>query len=92
MDLEGDLKKLRERIDDLERIVNTLAGHVHALQPELVSLRVEAARRFDTTDSMLSRIVNRIDTVNTQVWSLRDDLPSILQGRIPGSTSDNSTS
>jgi hypothetical protein len=40
----------------------------------------------------MARIVSRLDTVNTQVWSLRDDLPMLLrramQTRSPGEPGD----
>jgi hypothetical protein len=92
MDLEAELKHLKQRMDDLEGIVNTLAGQFRAIHPELVALKTETSRRFDAADGAMARIVSRLDTVNTQVWSLRDDLPMLLrramQTRSPGEAGD----
>jgi len=79
MDFETELKHLKQRMDDLEVIVNSLAGQVRAIHPGLVALRNEAERRFDVADGQMARIVSRLDTVNTQVWSLRDDLPTLFR-------------
>jgi hypothetical protein len=88
MDLEAELKHLKQRMDDLEGIVNTLAGQFRAVYPELVSLKNETSRRFDAADSAMARIVSRLDTVNTQVWSLRDDLPMLLRRAMQTRLSD----
>ncbi len=79
MDIEAELKQLRRRVDDLEVVVNDLAGQVRAVHPELVALKSEATRRFDVADGQMARIVHRLDNVNTQVWSLRDDLPLLIR-------------
>jgi hypothetical protein len=49
------------------------------VHPELLSLKTETARRFDATDGQISRVLQRLDTMNSQVWSLRDDLPELLR-------------
>lgn len=79
MDFEAELKHLKQRMDDLEGIVNTLAGQFRAIHPELIALKNETSRRFDAADGHMARIVSRLDTVNTQVWSLRDDLPMLFR-------------
>jgi hypothetical protein len=89
MDIEAELNVLKRRMDAVEEIVNILAGQFRALQPEIAALASETVRRFDAADSLMARIVNRLDTVNTQVWSLRDDLPllfhAVLDERQPRS-------
>jgi hypothetical protein len=42
-------------------------------------MRSETGQRFDAADSNLQRMVQRLDTMSTQVWSLRDDLPELLR-------------
>jgi len=79
MDIEAELKHLKRRVDDLEGVVNELTSQVRSIHPELIALKSEAARRFDVADGQMARIVNRLDTVNTQVWSLRDDLPLLFR-------------
>jgi hypothetical protein len=88
MDFEAELKHLKQRMDDLEGLVNTLAGQFRAIHPELVSLKAETSRRFDAADGVMTRIVSRLDTVNTQVWSLRDDLPMLLRRAMQTQPSD----
>jgi hypothetical protein len=79
MDVETELKHLKQRVDDLEGVVNTLAGQFRAVHPELIALKAETSRRFDAADGLMARIVSRLDTVNSQVWSLRDDLPMLFR-------------
>lgn len=79
MDLEAEVLQLKRRVDDLEGAVNVLAGQVQATRPELIALKAETMRRFDAADGQMGRIVQRLDTMNTQVWSLRDDLPILLR-------------
>jgi hypothetical protein len=79
MDIEAELKHLKRRVDDLEGVVSDLAGQVRAVHPELVALKSETTRRFDVADGQMARIVHRLDSVNTQVWSLRDDLPMLIR-------------
>lgn len=79
MDIEAELRHLKRRVDDLEGVVNDLTGQFRAIHPELMALKSETARRFDVADGQMVRIVNRLDSVNTQVWSLRDDLPLLFR-------------
>ena len=78
MDLETEIKDLKRRVGDLEGAVNVLAGQFSKVHPGLVALTESAGRRFDSVDSLINRAVERLDTVNTQVWSLRDDLPHLV--------------
>ncbi len=48
------------------------------VHPELVAIRGETTRHFSSSDELMQRIVQRLDTMNTQVWGLRDDLPEML--------------
>ncbi|MEZ5816659.1 MAG: hypothetical protein R3D44_06230 [Hyphomicrobiaceae bacterium] len=79
MNLEAELLHLKRRVEDLEGVVNTLAAQFRAVHAELIALKSETARRFDEADGQMNRIVSRLDTANSQVWSLRDDLPSIFR-------------
>lgn len=79
MDIEAELLQLKRRVDDLEGAINILTGQVRAVHPELLALKAEATRRFDLTDGQMNRVIQRLDTVNDQVWSLRDDLPALIR-------------
>lgn len=79
MDIEAELLQLKRRVDDLEGAINVLAGQVRAVHPELLALKAEATRRFDLTEGQVNKVLQRLDTVNDQVWSLRDDLPTLLR-------------
>ena len=87
MDIESEIHELKRRVDDLEGAVNVLTGQFRDVKPSLESIRNETGRRFDVSDQLMQRIVNRLDTMNTQVWSLRDDLPILLDEAIKGRTS-----
>ena len=77
--MEAEVLQLKRRVGDLEGAVNVLAGQVQAAQPGLAALKAETMRRFDAADGQMGRIVQRLDAMNTQVWSLRDDLPLLLR-------------
>lgn len=79
MDIEAELLQLKQRVEELEGAIGVLAKQVGAVHPELLALKAEATRRFDLADGQMSRVVQRLDTVNDQVWSLRDDLPALLR-------------
>ncbi|MGE3918227.1 MAG: hypothetical protein AB7F78_21245 [Hyphomicrobiaceae bacterium] len=79
MDVDAELKLLKSRVDDLESAVKVLTGQLRSVQPDLIELRSETGRRFDAVDVHMQRVVQRLDSVNLQVWSLRDDLPDILR-------------
>lgn len=78
MDVEREIQDLKRRVGDLEGAINVLAGQFGSLQPELVGFKEATRGRFDTLDDVLGRIGSRLDTVNTQVWSLRDDFPVLM--------------
>jgi outer membrane murein-binding lipoprotein Lpp len=82
MDIEAELLQLKRRVDDLEGAINVLAGQVRAVHPEVVALKSETTRRFDAADGQMNRLLQRLDTMNSQVWSLRDDLPSLIRQAI----------
>ena len=84
MNFEAELEHLKRRVDDLEGAVSVLSGYLRSGHPELLALKGETSRRFDLADSQMARIVQRLDFMNTQVWSLRDDLPSLLRQAIDG--------
>ena len=77
MDYETEIKDLKRRVGDLEGAVNVLAGSTAGLQPELQALRGLTVSGFDKVEDTMS-IVRRLDTMNTQIWSLRDDFPELV--------------
>ena len=82
MDIESELKDLKRRVGDLEGAMNVLTGQLGKIHPDLVALSAATNHRFDGIEGSFSRVVDRLDTMNTQVWSLRDDLPDLVAGAI----------
>lgn len=78
MDIEHEINELRRRVGDLEGAVNVLSGQVGKVHPQLVTLSSTSDRRFDQVQDLVGKVAARLDTVNTQIWSLRDDLPHML--------------
>jgi hypothetical protein len=88
MDIESEIRELKRRVGDLEGAVNVLTGQMRSVHPELVSIRDGTNRRFDASDQMLAGITRRLDTMSTQMWSLRDDLPGMLDEALERITGD----
>ena len=86
MDIEAELKELKRRVTNLEGAVSVLAGHVGGMQPEIQALKEISVDRFDKIEDAMTRFVNRLDTMNTQLWSLRDDFPDIIGKAMRGPT------
>ncbi|MBA4173517.1 MAG: hypothetical protein C0511_12935 [Hyphomicrobium sp.] len=78
MDVEDEIRQLRQRVGDLEGAVNLLNGQMSSLHPDLVKLNDLAVKNFDAIDVTLARFMKRLDSMNTQVWGLRDDLPQLV--------------
>ena len=78
MDIEREIMDLKRRVGDLEGAVNVLSGQVGQIHPDLVSMSDISVKRFDAIDGAMGRFNHRLDTMNTQVWSLRDDLPELV--------------
>lgn len=82
--------ELKRRVGDLEGAVNVLAGQLGSIQPELGKLRHTSAERFDRIEDLVGKVVGRMDLLNTQIWSLRDDLPSMLVDALQRESRQNS--
>jgi hypothetical protein len=78
MDFEREILDLKRRVGDLEGAVNVLSGKINYVQPELASLSIATSARFDGLESLISRLTKQLDDINTQVWSLRDDFPELI--------------
>ncbi|MEQ1697669.1 MAG: hypothetical protein ABL901_17680 [Hyphomicrobiaceae bacterium] len=78
MDVEAEIGDLKRRICDLEETVNGMTKDLACVGPELVALRDAMLKRFDLNMATMDRLVNRLDFMNTQVWSLRDDMPTLM--------------
>jgi archaellum component FlaC len=65
MDIERELSDLQRLIRDLQVSVAALTTKSNALNSEVLSI-ADGTRR-------------RLDTLNAQVWALRDDMPLLLQ-------------
>lgn len=78
MDVEEEIKELKRRVGDLEGAVNVLTGQIGKVHPDLIALGAATSSRFDKVEELVGRVANRIDLMNTQIWSLRDDLPQLV--------------
>ena len=78
MDMESEIRELKRRVGDLEGAVSVLAGQVGKVHPDLVALTNATSSRFDRVEDLVGKITGRLDVVNTQLWSLRDDLPRMI--------------
>ncbi|MEZ5855830.1 MAG: hypothetical protein R3D67_14200 [Hyphomicrobiaceae bacterium] len=85
MDIEAEIQELKRRVGDLEGAVNVLTGQMRHVHPELVAIRGETTKHFSTSDALMQRIVQRLDTMNAQVWGLRDDMPELLSKALSAS-------
>ena len=91
MDIEFEIRDLKRRVGDLEGAVNVLASRMQAAQPELEALRNHCNGRFDNIDTQITKVVQRLDTLNTQTWSLRDDLPEMIAAALRRSRDDDAS-
>ena len=89
MDFEIEIKDLKRRVGDLEGAVNVLGGQVGSIHPEIMHLKELTVRSFDTMDGAMSRFVKRLDTMNTQIWSLRDDFPAMMETAVRKAGTDS---
>lgn len=78
MDVEAEIQDLKRRVGDLEGAVNVLAGQFGRVHPEVIAQGEASARQLVGVTAAIERMMERLDTVNTQVWSLRDELPDIV--------------
>lgn len=78
MDVESEILDLKRRVGDLEGAVNVLTGQVAKVDPHLVALSSKHEGRFDKIEELVGKTNSRLDLLNTQLWSLRDDLPALL--------------
>ena len=78
MDIENEIKELKRRVGDLEGAVNVLTGQFGNVHPDLLALSTVATSRFDKVEDLVGKVAVRMDTMNTQIWSLRDDMPDLV--------------
>ncbi len=82
MDVEAEIDDLKRRVGDLEGAVNVLMGQFGKIHPEMLAIKRESADGFQRMAAATASVLARVDTLNTQVWSLRDDLPMMLNEAI----------
>ena len=78
MDFHAEIDELKRRVTDLEGAFNLMSGRVARIHPELQEAKKRNGDGFDKVGHALDRLIARVDTVNTQIWSLRDDLPKLV--------------
>ena len=86
MDVEAEIRDLKRRVGDLEGAYSVLTGQVRDLQPDLRTFRAESLDNFERFRRVLDRVDTRLDDVGKrmqqmelQVWSIRDDLPELVR-------------
>ncbi len=79
MDMKAEIDDLKRRVGDLEGAVNVLTGQFGKIHPEILAIKREYAEGFERINKDTASVIARVDTLNTQVWSLRDDLPAMLR-------------
>ncbi len=82
MDVESEILDLKRRVGDLEGAVNVLTGQVAKIDPHLIALSTKHEGRFDKIEDLVGKMTSRLDLLNTQMWSLRDDLPDLVRDGI----------
>ena len=88
MDIVIEIENLKRRVGDLEGAVNVLTRQLGKVHPDLVSLTETTLKRFDNVENLINRAVTRLDSVNSQVWSLRDDFPHVITAAIKAARED----
>ena len=78
MDIETEIRTLKQRVSDLEIAVHSMRAQPEMLHRELVGQGEVSMKRFDLIATTIEKLVGRLDLMNTQVWGLRDDLPALM--------------
>ena len=78
MNYEHEINDLKRRVGDLEGAVSVLSGQLGKVQPELTALGAASTHRFDKMEQLIAKTTSQLELLNTQVWSIRDDLPVLL--------------
>ncbi|MBX9925885.1 MAG: hypothetical protein K2Y05_05965 [Hyphomicrobiaceae bacterium] len=84
MDIEADVKDLRRQVVDLEGAISALSGQIGQISADMRGICQPTRERVEAINTSIGQMVARLDTLNTQVWSLRDDLPLIVQSAVAG--------
>jgi hypothetical protein len=89
MDVAHEINELKRRVSDLEGAFGILTNQLRSVHPAVVTLREDMLGRLDRFDAVLERVDKRLDGfgvringMELQVWSLRDDLPDLIAGAI----------
>ena len=78
MNVDQEIHELKRRVGDLEGAMIVPNGQCVQVHSEVTKLKLDASVRFDRLDGTLQRVFSRLDLMNTQVWSLRDDMPVFI--------------
>jgi predicted nuclease with TOPRIM domain len=78
MNIQAEISELKRRVGDLEGALSVLTGQLNRVHPELVTLQKQTAASFEKVEGLMERLVVRVDTMTTHIWSLRDDLPGMM--------------
>lgn len=78
MDVETEIRELKRRVGDLEGALNVLTGQLIAVGPAMQVMQQDALGGFQRIEASVGRIVDRLGSMELQVWSLRDDIPALV--------------
>ena len=78
MDEDTEIGHLKRRLTDLEGTVKVLTGQLGNRHLELVGLVETTIKGLELVSTTMDRLTGRLDSINTQIWSLRDDMPVLI--------------
>lgn len=82
MNVEAEILDLKRRVGDLEGALSVLTGQLRAVHPEIVALKESTGQHLERMAGAVARVDQRLEGVEVQVWSLRDDLPEIVRAAV----------
>ena len=80
MDVEAEIRELRRRVGELEGGWGFLTGQVRAVHVDLLDFKARTEEFQDQMKEFQTKTEQRFDRLETDVKSLREDLPSIVGG------------
>ena len=64
MDVESEIKELKQRVGDLEGAVNVLGGQIGKVNPNLAALALKSTGRFNRVEELVGKVAGRLDLMS----------------------------